>query len=286
MCAPDRSCEPERCGWVMPGSAPVDTFVPVPHPEEGGNRMHSRSIRRRGIIAVVAALVVAVAVSSTALSTPAQGGAKHHRGAKVVKESGLRDKVPQFTRDASYPAALPNNWAFGGAEWAQADTRDHVWFFHRPLQVPAADLLAGKIAAPAVVELDEDGDFVRGWGGTAWLHPWFVGSFGRPASTRSTRLPSTASTWTPTATSGSPVTAASCSSSTATAELLLTIGHVRPDRGKQQHDAPREPDRHVRGHQGQRGLRGRRVPQPTRRGLRLGDRRVQAALGRLRQRAE
>jgi NHL repeat len=141
--------------------------------------MHSRSIRRRGLVAVAAALVVALAVSSTALSAPAQAGAKHHRGAKVVKESGLRDKVPQFTRDASYPAALPNNWAWGGAGWAQADTRDHVWFLHRPLQVPAVDLLAGKIAAPAVVELDEDGDFVRGWGGTAWLNPWFVGSFGQ-----------------------------------------------------------------------------------------------------------
>ncbi len=45
--------------------------------------------------------------------------------------------------------------------------------------MPAADIAAGRIPAPPVVELDRDGDFVRGWGGPAWVLPWFTGSFGQ-----------------------------------------------------------------------------------------------------------
>ena len=116
-------------------------------------------------------------------SSAPPGGQEHkrHPGAKALTtaKSGLRDKVPQFERDPSYPQPLPNNWAWGGAGWAQADARDHVWFFHRPLAVPAADIAAGRIPAPPVVELDRDGDFVRGWGGPAWVLPWFTGSFGQ-----------------------------------------------------------------------------------------------------------
>ena len=144
--------------------------------------MHSRSIRPRDLIVVIAALVVALAVSLAALTAPAQAGTKqHHRGAKAVAKgkSDLRNKVPQFTRDLSYPKPLPNNWAWGAAAWAEADSRDHVWFFSRPLAVPAIDIVAGRIPAPPVIELDEDGDFVRGWGGSPWLNPWFVGSFGQ-----------------------------------------------------------------------------------------------------------
>jgi hypothetical protein len=144
--------------------------------------MNSRTIRRSGLIAVAAALVVALAVSLVALTAAAQASTKRgHRDAKPVTKSmnDLGSKVPQFTRDLSYPKPLPNNWAWGGAAWPQADSRDHVWIFHRPLAVPAADIMAGKIAAPPVVELDQDGDFVRGWGGSVWLNPWFTGSFGQ-----------------------------------------------------------------------------------------------------------
>jgi hypothetical protein len=143
--------------------------------------MISRRTRRRGLIAAAAALVVSLAVSSAALAPPAKTGAKHRHPAKAAPNSGggLTDKVPQFKLDTSYPKALPNNWAWGSAGWAQADTRDHVWVFHRPLGISAADVAAGKIAAPPVIELDQDGDFVRGWGGPTWVTPWFTGSFGQ-----------------------------------------------------------------------------------------------------------
>jgi outer membrane protein assembly factor BamB len=43
----------------------------------------------------------------------------------------------------------------------------------RPLSVPPAELAAGKIPAPPVIELDRQGNFVRGWGGPQWVQPWF-----------------------------------------------------------------------------------------------------------------
>ena len=143
--------------------------------------MHSRTMRRPGLIAVAAAIMIALAVSLAALTASAQAGTKRgHRDAKPVTKStnDLRNRVPQFTRDPSWPKPLPNNWAFGGAGWAQADSRDHVWLFNRPGATPAADLAAGKIPAPPVMEFDRDGDFVQGWGGPTWVSPWYTGTFG------------------------------------------------------------------------------------------------------------
>ena len=73
--------------------------------------------------------------------------------------------VPSFTLDPSWPKALPNNWVFGGADSVAVDRRGHVWVLSRPAGVPAAELAAGKIAAPPVLELSRDGEFIRGWGG-------------------------------------------------------------------------------------------------------------------------
>ncbi len=80
---------------------------------------------------------------------------------------------PTFALDTAWPKALPNNWAFGGADSVATDRRGHVWVLSRPAGVPAAEAAAGKIAAPPVVELDEKGEFVRGWGGPAWVRTWF-----------------------------------------------------------------------------------------------------------------
>ena len=82
--------------------------------------------------------------------------------------------VPTFTLDPSWPKALPNNWVFGGADSVAADRHGHVWVLSRPAGVPAAEAAAGKIAAPPVLELDQEGNFIRGWGGPAWVQPWFV----------------------------------------------------------------------------------------------------------------
>lgn len=82
--------------------------------------------------------------------------------------------VPSFALDPSWPKALPNNWVWGGADSVATDKHGHIWVLSRPAGVPAAELAAGKIAAPPVVELDQDGNFIRGWGGPGWVQPWFT----------------------------------------------------------------------------------------------------------------
>ena len=127
------------------------------------------SLRRLLVGGVVALLGLGIALfvlgglqQAQATKSPAKAQKQKHQ------------QVPSFTLDASWPKALPNNWVFGGADSVAADTRGHVWVLSRPLAVPAAELAAGKIAAPPVIELDRKGNFVRGWGGPQWVQPWFA----------------------------------------------------------------------------------------------------------------
>jgi hypothetical protein len=94
--------------------------------------------------------------------------------AAAAKAPSKAPPVPTFTLDPSWPKALPNNWVFGGADSVAVDRRGHVWVLSRPAGVPAAEAAAGKIAAPPVLELSRDGEFIRGWGGPTWIQPWFA----------------------------------------------------------------------------------------------------------------
>ena len=225
---------------------------------------------------------LAVALLGLGAHSPSSLGGHARRGEGAVE--GAR-QVPSFTLDPSWPKALPNNWVFGGADSVAADRRGHVWVLSRPAGVPAAELAAGKIPAPPVLELSRDGEFVRGWGGPQWVQPWFATAvplpdypIGTPAE-HGIYVDADDNVWV--TGSGHIVL-----KFTPAGKLLLQIGTVQPDRRQQQHHAARQPDRHGRRHEAQRGLRRRRLPQPPRDRLRLGDRRLQAALGRLRERAE
>jgi hypothetical protein len=127
------------------------------------------SLRRLLLAGVVALIGAGVALAlwgglqSEAQASKAQPTAPRHAA-----------HVPSFQLDPSWPKALPNNWVFGGADSVAVDRRGHVWVLSRPLSVPAAELAAGKIPAPPVVELDREGRFVRGWGGPGWVQPWFA----------------------------------------------------------------------------------------------------------------
>ncbi|HTI32635.1 MAG TPA: hypothetical protein VL422_03095, partial [Miltoncostaea sp.] len=94
--------------------------------------------------------------------------------ADAAKSPPKGPPVPSFTLDTSWPKALPNNWVFGGADSVAADKHGNIWVLSRPAGVPAAELAAGKIAAPPVLELNRKGEFVRGWGGPQWVQPWFA----------------------------------------------------------------------------------------------------------------
>jgi hypothetical protein len=115
-----------------------------------------------GLLGLFLALALALALAARAEARTAARCAGH--GAAALT----------FTLDPSWPKGLPNNWVFGGADSIWVDRHDHVWVLSRPLSVPASELAAGKIAAPPVLELDHDGNFIRGWGGPTWVQPWFA----------------------------------------------------------------------------------------------------------------
>ena len=96
-----------------------------------------QSVRLRVLVSVVAAFIIAVPVRA--------------------------QQVPQFEVDPLWPQLpLGNNWLTGGLGGMCLDSRDHVYILNR--QNVVADDLDGANLAPPVIELDPDGNVVRGWG--------------------------------------------------------------------------------------------------------------------------
>jgi hypothetical protein len=100
--------------------------------------------------------------------------------------SGGSAGVPQFRVDANWPQPLPEEGGvqlvFGQVAGIAVDNRNgHVWMVHRP-----ASLLADEWDAktnkpvthrcckslPAVVEFDDKGRYLRGWGGPGAGYEW------------------------------------------------------------------------------------------------------------------
>jgi DNA-binding beta-propeller fold protein YncE len=76
--------------------------------------------------------------------------------------------VPKFEADPGWPK-LPNNWILGEVSSVAVDRRDHVWILHRPRSVPAEQQ---NRAAPAVLEFDAAGAFVKSFGGPSDAYEW------------------------------------------------------------------------------------------------------------------
>ncbi len=73
--------------------------------------------------------------------------------------------VPRFEADSTWPS-LPNGWKLGITSAIAVDQHDHVWVLQRPrLEHHPSD-------APPVIEIDENGDYVQGWGGPAEDYDW------------------------------------------------------------------------------------------------------------------
>lgn len=82
--------------------------------------------------------------------------------------SGQGAGVPTFQADANWPK-LPNNWVLGEVSSVAVDRRDHVWVLQRPRTVPADQR---DRAAPAVLEFDAAGNFVKTLGGPSDAYDW------------------------------------------------------------------------------------------------------------------
>ena len=88
--------------------------------------------------------------------------------------------VPHFEPDPSWPKQLPNNWMLGQVSGIYVDSHDHIWITSRPrtldnndkyaaLNPPEADCC---IPAPPVIEFDQAGNFIQGWGGPGQGYEW------------------------------------------------------------------------------------------------------------------
>jgi hypothetical protein len=87
----------------------------------------------------------------------------------VIGQDASGQEVPIFEVDPSWPKALPYNWTFGHVPSVAVDSRDHVFILTRPNTLEP-DVRAR--AAPPVIELDSNGNFVNAWGGPSDDYDW------------------------------------------------------------------------------------------------------------------
>jgi hypothetical protein len=80
--------------------------------------------------------------------------------------------APRFQVDPSWPKDMTNNWILGAVTGVFVDARDHVWVTHPPetlteeetSQVQKPPIGTCCTPAPTVIELDQAGHVVQGWG--------------------------------------------------------------------------------------------------------------------------
>src|SRR5712672_4260845 len=87
--------------------------------------------------------------------------------------------VPRFQVDPSWPQTLPNNWIIGTIGGITVDAQDHIWINQRPSSLDAREKRASTapnvkccVPAPPVIEFDQDGKVVQGWGGDGPGYKW------------------------------------------------------------------------------------------------------------------
>jgi hypothetical protein len=84
---------------------------------------------------------------------------------------GAQNDIPTFQYDPTWPKPLPNNWITGNIGAMMIDSRDHVWVIHRPGSTTSLAERFGLdriseccFPAPPVLEFDQTGNLVQGWG--------------------------------------------------------------------------------------------------------------------------
>jgi len=81
-------------------------------------------------------------------------------------------RPPTFTVDPSWPQEMPNHWIMGAVTGVFVDAKQHVWVTHLPETLTEEELYEQQTppmgtcckAAPPVLEFDQQGKLVQGWG--------------------------------------------------------------------------------------------------------------------------
>ena len=78
---------------------------------------------------------------------------------------GQKPVRPVFQVDATFPT-MPDHTVLGGVGGVAADSHGNVWVFHRPHTLEEGNAFEnGYKPAPPVLEFDETGKYIQGWGG-------------------------------------------------------------------------------------------------------------------------
>src|SRR6266849_10101613 len=86
---------------------------------------------------------------------------------------------PKFQVDPTWPLTLPNNWIIGTIGGITVDAQDHIWINQRPSSLDAREKRASTasnvkccVPAPPVIEFDQAGKVVQGWGEDGPGYKW------------------------------------------------------------------------------------------------------------------
>ena len=101
-----------------------------------------------------------------------------------VEAAGVQ--APRFEVDPMWPKPLPNHWLLGMTIGVSVDAQDHIWIIHRGGSLErmenylAANPPASEccMAAPPVLEFDEEGNLIGHWGGPGQGYDWPVSNHG------------------------------------------------------------------------------------------------------------
>ena len=118
-------------------------------------------------------LLIALGIASTVLEKRA-----------AVEAAGVQ--APRFEVDPMWPKPLPNHWLLGMTIGVSVDAQDHIWIIHRGGSLErmenylAANPPASEccMAAPPVLEFDEEGNLIGHWGGPGQGYDWPASNHG------------------------------------------------------------------------------------------------------------
>lgn len=124
-------------------------------------------VSRTGTLWLVGCVLAVLAGSSPG----AQSGARQRQDA---------NGAPQFRVDPFWPKPLPNRWSMQQVTGVFVDHTDHIWFVNRGA-VAEGDEIGGDgnppridccVRGPEIIELDQSGAVVQGWGGPGYVPQW------------------------------------------------------------------------------------------------------------------
>ncbi len=112
--------------------------------------------RNRSIYFALAAGTLAAGAPHAFNPAPAQAAA-----APLQAPHWGEGGVPIFEMDRNWPK-LPAGMKVGFGSAVTGDSQGHIWILSRPLRLPKEDQ---PMAAPPVMEFDQAGNYIQGWGG-------------------------------------------------------------------------------------------------------------------------